>query len=84
MEASSCLVVMKEGEDSVSVADPGLILSNFDGCMRNQSTKSFKQGRKEGLGSVEYFFSCYLGVRALSAQNWCISSCFRLLQAIEN
>lgn len=67
MEATSCLVVMEDGEDTVSVTDPGLILFNFDGCMRDESTKSFKQGRKEGLGSVEYFFSSHLGLRALSA-----------------
>lgn len=66
------------------MTDPGLIFLNFDGCMRDQSTKSFKQGREEGLGSVEYFFSSYLGIRALSVQNWSISSCFSLLQAIEN
>jgi len=41
---------------NVSVTDPGTILFNFDGCMREQGTKWFKKESKEGVDHVEYFF----------------------------
>lgn len=52
---SSHLIVMKEEEDSVSVMDPGLILFNFDGCMRDQSTKSKKKRRTRQCRILLFF-----------------------------
>lgn len=68
---------------NVSVTDPGTILFNFDGCMREQGTKWFKKESKEGVDHVEYFF-LNLGWGHFFFQNRSISSCLSFLQISEN